>query len=140
MAINHFLTIRNRNRALDPDLVRKAITSESRSTIDPISKFILIDGATISIGYDDQGQPEGTGITLPGICVMFQIKKFNEYESGITRMLQVTERVLREFEGEATLSLDYEETVLSRVDGQLKNLDVPGFWTPARQAIFANMR
>ncbi|WP_437723392.1 SitI3 family protein [Sorangium sp. So ce861] len=140
MAINYFLVVRNRHQQINPGDVRKLIVSNFRPTVNPTSGFLISEGATVTVGTEGTEMAEEAGATRPGLCVAFQIDKFDQYESGITRMLQIAELILRKFEGDATLSFDFEETLLSRTDGQLAIFEIPEIWTSERKRLFAKLQ
>jgi hypothetical protein len=137
MALDYYLTMRRRDNHIDPGEVRATLLSGFHLETNLLSEILSDEGVSVSVfseQHDFAGQEEGV---QPGVCVAFRIDKFEKHERGIDRMLHIVDHILRRFDGEASLTFEFEDILLSRTAGHLTFAEDPDLWTPARRAMFA---
>jgi hypothetical protein len=139
MAIAYYLTIWNERIQIDPGAVRSMIVSSFSTKSNPLSGLLVANGVTINVVTEEPDDVDPSEARAPGVCVCFRIDKFDEYEVGMLRMLQITRRLLDRFAGDAVLAFEFEEVVLRRTGAQLILSNDPEFWTPVRREVFSGV-
>ncbi|UQA55736.1 SitI3 family protein [Polyangium aurulentum] len=137
MAIEYDLDMYANDRNLDPEEVRSALLSQFPLTVNPHSDTLSGEGLSVTVIELDREYCERRGHAHLGVSPGFRIDKFEEYDVGVENMLRMVAWLLHRFDVEASLTLNGERSLLTRANGRLMLSDVPDFWFPERQAIFA---
>ena len=139
MALDYYLTVRRKDNHIDPGELRTLLLSGFHLEANPLSDILSGDGMSVSM-FSKEHDPAGEEGAQPSVCVAFRIDKFDKYEIGINEMLRMVDHILRRFDGEASLTFEFEDILLSRTAGNLTFADDPELWTPDRRALFASQR
>jgi hypothetical protein len=137
MALDYFLLIDLEDQNADPLSVRELLLSSFPPRAIATSRFMLqAEGVDVYISAEDPERAQRKGKSRPGISILFEINKFDKFDIGISKMLQMVNLLLRRFDGDAELSIQMDDVLLSRSGGQILLADDSEFWTDERKAIF----
>ena len=137
MAIDYFLLIDDEDQRISPrgvhDLLMASFSLKTNSAHD----ILLAEGVDVYIAEEEFDRAKRKGRSHPGISILFEINKFEKFDVGIVEMLRMVDLVLRQFGGDAELSFQMDDIVLSKAGGQVIFADDQEFWTDERKAIFS---